>query len=114
MTYMITPELAASVSDPELAFSTTRLLPELEDIPAEFKDASNPYYSLTRTIFYDDPLPEMEMEIKDGYSPEILNKCIRAHLGSYGPEHEHKLAGVAYMMSLMATLQFPSKPEVHA
>ena len=114
MSYSITPELAASVSDPELAFSTTRLLPALEDIPAEFKDASNPYYSLTRTIFYGDPLPEVEIDIKDGYSPEVLNKCIRAHLGSYGPEHEHKLAGVAYMMSLMATLQVPAKPEVQA
>lgn len=108
MSYLITPELAASVSDPELAFSTTRLLPTLEQIPAEFKESSNLYYSLTKAIFYGDPLPEIEIEIKDGYSPEVLNKCVRAHLGSYGPEHEHKLSGVAYMMSLMATLKPPT------
>lgn len=108
MSYSITPELAASVTDPELVFSTTRLLPALEDIPAEFKDASNPYHSLTRTIFYDDPLPEVEIDIKDGYSPEILNKCVRAHLRSHGIDHDHKIAGVAFMMSLMATLQVPA------
>lgn len=105
MSYSITPELAASINDVELAFSTTRLLPALEDIPEEFKSASNPYYSLARTLFYEDPLPEVEIELKDGYSPEVLNKCVRAHLRSHGPEHEHKLSGVAFMMSHMASLQ---------
>lgn len=112
MAYAISPDLAESVTDLDLAFGTTRLLPALVDIPEDFKGATNIYRTLARQLFYGDPLPDVEIELKDGYSPEILNKCITAHLASFAPEQEHKIAGVAYMISLMATLQVPATGEV--
>lgn len=113
MSYSITPELAASITDPELAFATTRLLPAWDDIPEEFKKQSgNIYCQLAHKLFFGDPLPDMEIDIAEGFKPEDLNKCVRAHLASFEPKHQHKIAGVAYMISLMSTITpAQAKPE---
>ena len=37
MAYTLTPEQVESITGPERAFSTERLLPAWEDIPEEFK-----------------------------------------------------------------------------
>lgn len=50
-------------------------------------------------------LPAGEIEIRDGQSAEILRECIMAQLRSREPKLEHKMAGVAYMLSLLATLK---------
>jgi len=42
--------------------------------------------------------------MKEGFTPEMLNRAVRSHLQSYGPKHEHKIAGVGYMMSRACTL----------
>ncbi|QOX05563.1 MULTISPECIES: hypothetical protein [Xanthomonas] len=101
--YTLTPEDLASVSDVEVAFATERLLPAYEHIPQEFK-AGNLYTQLASAIFYGQPLPDARLELKTGFSAEALRRAVQAHLGSWGPKHEHKIAGVGYMIACACAL----------
>lgn len=103
MTYTVTPEQMASISDVEMAFSTERLLPAWDDIPDEFRHG-NLYTKLADAIFCGHELPECEIKMNAGFTPEALNRAARAHLQSWGPKHEHKIAGVGYMIAQAAVL----------
>lgn len=105
MPYSLTPADLASITMPEQAFSTERLLPAWEDIPEEFKKG-NVYTELVSALFYGTELPAGVMEFHSGFegAGEDLNKCVRAHLQSFGPKHEHKIAGIGYMVSLVCTM----------
>lgn len=103
MTYTVTPADMASITDVEMAFSTERLLPDESDIPREFFEG-NAYTDLAEAIFLGSELPNRELELKEGYTPEMLVRAVRAHLGSFAPSHEHKIAGVGYMIAQAATL----------
>lgn len=107
MAYTLTPEQIASVSDPEFAFSTERLLPRWEDIPSDFK-LGNIYTQLAEALFQGTPFPNCRMALVEGVTPEALNRCVRAHLASFGSKFEHKIAGVGYMISKGCTV-FPSE-----
>lgn len=104
MTYTVSPEELASISDAEMAFSTDRLLPAWEEIPSEFRQG-NLYTKLAESIFFGMEMPKCEIEMKDGFEPQALNRAVRAHLQSWGPKHEHKIAGVGYIISQAATLR---------
>ncbi|RWT81247.1 hypothetical protein [Aeromonas caviae] len=104
MTYTLTPEQISSITAPEMAFSTSRLLPAWEDIPEVFK-VGNIYTELASAIFYGRKLPDCVVELNDGVAPEQLNNCIRAHLQSFAVKHEHKIAGVGYMLACACTLK---------
>lgn len=103
MSYHLTPEQIDSITDPEWAFSTERLLPAWDDIPESFKKG-NIYTKLASSIFYGTEMPECRIELFDGVGAKSLNRCIRAHLQSFGPKHEHKIAGVGFMISCACTL----------
>lgn len=103
MAYAVTPEDMASITDVEMAFSTERLLPAWDDIPAEFQDG-NRYTELAEAIFHGRELPDCQIELKDGFEPQSLNRAVRAHLQSYGPKHQHKIAGVGLLIAQAATL----------
>lgn len=103
MAYQVTPEQIASITDVEMAFSTQRLLPAGEDIPDEFW-RGNLYTQLAEALFYGQAMPECDIQLNEGIEPEQLNRCVHAHLGSWGPKHEHKIAGVGYMIACVATL----------
>lgn len=103
MAYNVSLEDMASISDVELAFSTERLLPAWEDIPVEFQ-RGNRYTELAEAMFCGRALPSCEIEMKDGFDPQALNRAVRAHLQSFGPKHEHKIAGVGYMIAQAAVL----------
>ncbi|HBP1602242.1 TPA: hypothetical protein L5U90_003345 [Pseudomonas aeruginosa] len=104
MAYTLTPEQIATVTKPELAFGTMRLLPQWEDIPEDFK-RGNIYTELASAIFYGTPIPASTIELNEGIEAEALNQCVRAHLQSFGPKHEHKMAGVGYMIACACTLE---------
>lgn len=111
MTYTLTVEQINSITDPECAFGTTRLLPAMEDIPAEFKGNStdNPYVALVNALFYGGKVPSMRIELMEGLSAPKLHRCVHAHLTSFEPKHERKMAGVAYMIAMAGTL-LPDAP----
>lgn len=98
--YILTPEMLESISDVELAFSTEKLLPPWDEIPEEFKrSGGNQYTALAEAIFYGAPMPNGEIKMKPGFSPEAMNRAVRAHLQSWGTKHEHKIAGVGYIIA---------------
>ncbi|MBD5034977.1 hypothetical protein VWT76_15890 [Xanthomonas citri pv. citri] len=101
--YSLTPEDLASVSDVEVAFATERLLPAFEQIPQQFK-TGNLYTELASAIFYDKPLPDVDLELKPGFSAQPLRRAVQAHLRSWGPKYEHKIAGVGYMIACACEL----------
>lgn len=113
MTYTLSPEQARSVTDVDIAFGGDHLLPAWEQIPDEFRKG-NDYTRLAEAIFFGQPLPDWEMAIRDGFTPELLNRVVRAHLGSFGPKHQHKIAGVGLMIARMCTLSTPAAEEAPA
>lgn len=98
MTYSVTPDQIASITDIEVAFATTRLLPAWDKIPNEFKQG-NLYTELAQAIFFNVNMPSCGLELHAGVEAEALSRCVRAHLGSFEPKHEHKIAGVGYLIS---------------
>jgi len=91
------------IDDVELAFPAHvvgKLLPAYNLIPDEFKRSHNPWSKLVDTWF--------ACGLKDGQVPTVRTEFdkekawrhLRACMGSYEPRHEHKTAGVAYLMSI--------------
>ena len=99
----ITPAKMANISDAEIAFSTDKLLPDWAEIPQQFKDG-NLYTRIAETLFFGGPMPDCEIKFHDGFDGPSLNRAVQAHLGSFKPKHEHKIAGVGYMISMAATV----------
>lgn len=105
--YTITPDQAASVTQAEQAFGTTRLLPSFDELPLVFQQGTGEaavYHQLVDALFYGRPLPDGDIEMHAGVTAEMLRNCTIAHLRSFEPKHEHKIAGVAYMVSQPAKL----------
>lgn len=108
MPYSLSRDDLASIADVELAFSTDRLLPKPEDIPGDFW-TGNVYTRLAQAIFSGTPVPDGEVELREAFNYqaafEDLRRCVRAHLQSFGPKHEHKIAGVGFMISQVCEIQ---------
>ena len=98
-----TPVDAEPITDLELAFGTTRLLPPPEAIPEAFW-RGNLYTQLAEALFDGAALPPLLIAFKPGGDAEQLRRLVRSHLASCEPRHAHKIAGVAYLIAQMATL----------
>jgi hypothetical protein len=110
MAYKINAKDINATTDVELAFSTVRLLPKVVDIPQDFFDG-NIYTEVVEAIFYGKEIPESTMILNFEVTPEIINKCITAHLKSFEPKHENKIAGVGYLLSKIATIELTPATE---
>lgn len=111
MTYKITRADLASINDVELAFSTDRFLPEWKDIHEAFKKP-NIYSQIAEALCLGFKMPQGEVTFLDGFPDEgaakDLDRCVRAHVQSFGPSHEHKIAGVGFMISQVCKIE-PTK-----
>lgn len=91
-----------TITDVEIAFGTTKLLPPYDAVPDEFK-CGNDYTKLLDHMFAGQALPEGEIVFRDGFAdseaPALLNRLVMAHLRSFEPKHEHKIAGLGYLVS---------------
>lgn len=107
MAYNVTSKDASSISTLEAAFGTTRFLPALSEIPPEYFHGDNLYVQVVTAIFYDHPLPDLHMLLAPDLEASPLNLIIRAHLRSCEPAHEHKIAGVAFLLSRLVEITPP-------
>ena len=98
MTYIVTPKEMESITAIEIAFGTDRLLPAFDDIPDDFFQG-NIYTRIADSIFYNNTLPACSIKLLHGVTAQNLNKVVRAHLISCRPKHEHKIAGVGFLIS---------------
>jgi hypothetical protein len=89
-----------SISDTEWRYGTVRLLPPESEIPKEFW-GSNIYSRIVEAMYVGDTPPMGEVTFNPGFRQDgkAMSRCIMAHLRSVHPEYEHKIAGIAYMIS---------------
>lgn len=95
------PYNPVEISDVLLAFPAHvvgSLLPKWEDMPEEFRRQNNEWTRMADKWFCCglDPVPE----VKEGIDPKKVWRHLKACMGSFEPAHEHKIAGVGYLMSL--------------
>lgn len=89
------PEL----KDISVVFGSTDDLPKWEDIPAEFKKHGNPWEALASRWFFQGLPRDTEFHPKPGVDINKALRALHAVLNSFEPKHEHKMAGVAYLMA---------------
>lgn len=105
--YVLTRQCLDTITDIEMAFGTTKLLPPYEQVPPQFK-AGNIYTRTVDCLFSGIDLPNAELTFCAGFddseAPAALGRCVNAHLRSWEPKHEHKIAGLGYLISLVCKM----------
>jgi len=76
-----------------------KFLPPYDYIPNVFKDESHPFHKLARKIFYRGLGAGSILSPREGIDQEKALRQIQACLGSFQPAHQHKEAGVAYLLN---------------
>ena len=77
-----------------------RLMPPYADIPDEFKNFTNPFVVRIQSRWFFEGLEQWPLKPKSGVEMRKALTHIRAIQMSFTPPHEHKEAGVSYLMSL--------------
>lgn len=106
----ITQNDVDATTDAEMAYGTTRCLPKWEDIPEQFKQDiyyGTIYNRMIDAWFTGSALPQGEVSFNPGFCHDgkDLYRFITAHLRSFAPKHEHKIAGLAYLLSQVVTIK---------
>lgn len=88
------------LTDVDTAFGgrAMEILPPMADIPFEFESVTNKWHALAQKWFYNGL--KVMPPVKAGLDRDDVQKNLAAALRSFEPKHEHKMAGVAYLMSL--------------
>jgi hypothetical protein len=78
-----------------------KLLPEWDAIPEEFKTngRENPWVHFTNVWFGFGWPEKSELYVRPDVEPETAFRHMHTILRSFEPKHEHKIAGVAWLMS---------------
>lgn len=112
MPYQLTQADLESVTDKELAGGTTRLLPAPDQIPPEFYGpfkgygAGNVYFRMAEAVYAGDPPPAGEVSFNPGFmAGPVFRRSITAHIRAIDPDYQDKIAGVAYMLSIILTIK---------
>ena len=85
----------------DIAFGTGvvgTLLPNMEDIPFDFPNRDK-FEKVAATWFYFGLAGESKFHPKEGVDTKKAQRVLQTCLGSFDPRHEHKMTGVAYLMS---------------
>lgn len=93
-----------TVNDVECAFPARvigSLLPKWDEIPKEFKkmNGNTKYHKIASRWFFDG-LAGCDLRFKNGIDAETAIRHLSSCMSSFEPKHEHKMAGVAWLMSL--------------
>jgi len=89
------------VSDAELSFpsNANRLLPAWDDLPEEYRKGwtgAAPGCDMSEGLFFNGgKLPST----KEGVDATKASRVIQACLGSFDLSHEHKIAGVGFLLN---------------
>lgn len=89
------------VTDVEIAFGSTEHLPKWENIPDEFKVnyPEHPGVTMAAQWFYGTLAGAKLPPVREGVNEIEAMRVIRAILVSFEPKHEHKMAGVGYLIN---------------
>ena len=108
--YSLTQADIESVTDKEVVQGMSRLLPKVEDIPLEhwgwFKGVErNIYFRVAEQLYTGDPPPPGEIVFNPGFTGVGLKRCLDAHVRNIHAEYQHRMAGIAYMLSIILTIK---------
>lgn len=101
MKKLLVPQIVSNL-DVVLGGNIKDLMPPYEEIPNEFKDWNNKnkWLQLQSKWFYEG-LKKYEIpKAKAGINQQAALAHLQAIQASFEPKHEHKVAAVAYLMSL--------------
>lgn len=106
--YQLTMADIKSVTDKEFNSGTTRCFPLIKDIPRQFYYPGNIYNKVADAIYIGE-IPQGTVVINPGFEdaqldPNGMTKFIMAHIRSNKHEYEVKIASIAYMLSIIATI----------
>lgn len=96
-----------SITDKEFIYGTNRCLPPFSEIPkeyfvnGEFKPSANMYTRIADAMYCGEPVPKGEVNFLPGFemAGQAMARFLMAHLKSIEADYDHKMAGVAYMMT---------------
>jgi len=104
------------VSDAELAFPAKvidKFLPPYDTIPDEHKHRGHPMGKVVSKWFFGGLPQGTQFHPREGIDAEAAFRQVRACLGSYEPAHEHKEAGVSWLLDLFfEKIEFPEEEGV--
>lgn len=91
------------VSDVVMAFPANVIkdgfLPPWEQLPEAFQRHWTPWTDLADELFLKGSIQDSHgIRLKEGLDPEKVRRHTMACLGSYEPKHEHKIAGVGFLL----------------
>lgn len=105
------------VDDIDLAFpaNALKLMPNMEDIPEEFKDGHTKWNRLFSDWFFFG-LSSLKRTVREGIDQVQAERHIHVVMGSFEAQHEHKEAAVAYLLSLWYEddVTWEKKPLIHS
>jgi len=82
-----------------LMANASDLMPDYSAIPDEYKRGNTPFNKIQSEWFFKG-LKAWPLTPKPGIDQKAALRHLSAIQGSWEPKHEHKTAGVAYLMSL--------------
>lgn len=90
--------IGASIADIYLGGDEIgKWLPAKKDIPKEFFNYNNEWAKIAERLFYNGgKLPRLKHGIDVAAATADIGCCLQ----SFEPSHEHKIAGVAYLLSM--------------
>lgn len=120
-TQNLIPAFPPHVNDLELVSGTTACLLDYEKLPEEYRRQRAKGCEIASTIFYEGwekaaekaqklygdaedfevMGPPEDYEFQEDEPTDVIDRfqrCVTAHLKSWEPKHEHKIAGVGYMI----------------
>lgn len=94
--------LIQEVTDAEMIFGAKveHLMPAYKDIPAEFKKVGASKWERVADRWFARGLKGVEFVHKSNVDLTQALRHLTTIMNSYEPKHEHKIAAVAYLMSL--------------
>jgi hypothetical protein len=75
-----------------------KLLPLEKDIPAPYWENNHPMAEVVSHWFYFGLNPKAELELKAGVDGHVMMQHLTTCLRSFEPKHQHKIAGVAFLL----------------
>jgi len=90
----------ADVTTAEMAFGgdTDKLMPAMKDIPKQFRSHNGTKWNRLASDWFFSGVENLSLQPRDGVDTQKALRHIRAILISFAPKHEHKEAGIAYLL----------------
>jgi len=89
-----------TLSNEQIHFGTVLHMPDLAEIPDQFKEWSEPHNQIVATWFFKGMTDHQinSLNPRQGVDKQKAIRAIFSILKSFEPKHEHKMAACAYLL----------------